>query len=184
MRSGQVACAAMVIVLGSVGMIQAAETIAAVATLKTAGGTTATTPVSVTVDRITPAKEAETLVAAFKASGAAGLRTALKGIPPTGSIRIGGGAPTPTRLTIERRTDKGRLLTIVTDKPLFFVGAGQPAAKPKAGHDFAVVDVEIAADGSGAGTIAPAATIKMKDGAFVVDDYGADVVQLVVKSAR
>ena len=33
MRSGQVACAAMVIVLGSVGMIQAAETIAAVATL-------------------------------------------------------------------------------------------------------------------------------------------------------
>lgn len=171
-------------VLASVGMIRAAETITAVATVKTAGGTTATAPVSVTVDRTTPPKEAETLVAAFKKSGAAGLREALKGIPPTGSIRIGGGAPTPTRMTLERRTDKGRLLTIVTDKPLFFVGAGQPGAKPKAGHDFAVVDVEISADGSGAGTIAPAASIKMKDGAFVVDDYGAEVVQLAIKAGR
>ena len=37
----------------------------------------------------------------------------LSAVPPTGSIRVAGGAPTPTRLAIERVTDKGRLVTVV-----------------------------------------------------------------------
>jgi len=184
MRSGPVARLSILMVIACVGIVHGAETLTAVATVKTAGGATATTPVSVTIDRTTPAAEAETLVAAFKTSGAAGLRAALKGIPPTGSIRIAGGAPTPTRLTIERKTDKGRLLTIVTDAPLFFVGAAKPGAKPRAGYDFAVLDIEIGSDGSGAGTLAPAARITVKESAFVVDDYGAEVVRLALKPSR
>ena len=68
---------------------------------------------------------------------------------------------TPTRFTIERATGDGRLLTILADRPLLFVGAGVPGAKPKEGYDFAVIDIEVDAKGNGSGTIAPAAKIRL-----------------------
>ena len=53
-----------------------------------------------------------------------------------------------------------------------------PGAKPKEGYDFAVIDIEVDAKGGGSGTIAPAAKIRMNQGAFVVEDYGAEAVRL------
>ena len=100
------------------------------------------------------------------------------GVAPTGSVQIGAGAVTPTRFTIERPTGDGRLLTILTDRPLVFLGAGLPGAKAKEGYDFAVIDLVVDAKGGGTGTIAPAAKIRMNQGAFVVEDYGAEAVQL------
>lgn len=155
-----------------------AETFQATATVKTAGGATATAPVTLTVDRKMSQSEADTFLTAFKTGGAAGLRKALAGVAPTGSVRLGDKAPTPTRLTIERPTDKGRLLTVVCDTPILFLGAGLPDAKPKAGYDFAVLDIEIDGTGNGSGTLAPAAKVTVKNGAFVVDDYGSEVVRL------
>ena len=156
----------------------AIETFTATATAKTAGGASATVPITVTIDRVTPQKEAEALVAAFKSGGPAALRKALAGVKPTGSIKLGGGAPTPTRLTIERTTDKGRLLTVLTDAPIHFVGAGVPSAKPKEGYDFAVLDLEVDARGNGSGTLSPAARIRLNQGAFVVDDYASEPLRL------
>ena len=118
------------------------------------------------------------MVAAFKTGGAAALRKALAGIPPTGTVQLGAGSATPTRFTIERAIGSGRLLTILTDQPLFFVGAGMPGAKPKEGYDFAVIDVQVDAKGSGSGTLAPAARLKLNGDAFVVEDYGAELVRL------
>jgi hypothetical protein len=156
-----------------------AETYRGTATVKTAGAATATAPVTLTVDRKMSQSEADTFVAAFKSGGPDGLRKALAGVPPTGSVRLGDDkAPTPTRLTIERPTDKGRLLTIVCDTPILFLGAGLPDAKPKAGYDFAVLDLEMDGTGTGSGTLAPAAKVSVKNGAFVVEDYGSDVVRL------
>jgi hypothetical protein len=184
MKSGSAVCISVLIVLACVGVVQGSETIKAVATVKSAGGTNATTPVSVTIDRTTPQPEADTLVAAFKASGADGLRKALEGVPPTGSVRVGDGAATPARLTLERTTDQGRLLTILTDTPIMFLGAGKPGAKQTKGYDFAVVDLQFKADGTGSGTLAPAARISVKGGAFVVEDYATDMVRLTVNPAR
>jgi hypothetical protein len=155
-----------------------AETFTATATVKTASRGSAESPVTITVDRKMTQSEADGLIAAFKSGGAAGLRKALVGVPPTGSVRLGTGAPTPTRLTLERATGAGRLLTIVTDKPILFLGAGLPDAKPRDGFDFAIVDIEVDAKGSGAGTLAPAAKVTLNQGAFVVQDYGSDVIQL------
>lgn len=155
-----------------------AETFTAAATVKTAGGATVSAPVTVTVDRKMSQAEADTLLAAFNAGGVAGLRKALVGVAPTGSVRLAAGEPTPTRLTIERPTDKGRLLTIVTDTPLLFVGAGLPGAAPKEGYDFAIIDLEIDADGSGSGILAPAAKVTSKQGVFVAEDFGSEVVRL------
>ena len=130
------------------------------------------------IDRTMPQSEAEPLVAAFKSGGAAALRKALVGVAPTGSVRIGAGTVTPTRFTVERATGGGRLLTIVTDQPLVFIGGSQPDAKPQTGYDFAVIDIEVDANGDGSGTLAPAARLKLNQDALVVEDYGGEVVRL------
>ena len=156
----------------------AGEKFTATASVKGAGGAEATAPVTVTVNHKMSQAEADKLVAAFKSGGAAGFRKALTGIAPTGSVKIGAGKATPTRVTVERTTDKGRLLTMVTDRPILFLGAGVPGAKPKTGYDFAVIDLEVDANGAGSGTIAPAAKVTVKDGAFVVEDYGGETVRL------
>lgn len=156
----------------------ASETFTATATVKTSGGATASAPMTILVERKMPQKEVEGFANAFKTGGAAALRKALAGVPPTGSITLGTGKPTPTRLTLERRTDKGRLLTIVADRPVLALGAGFPDAKPKTDHDFAVVDIEVDDKGAGSGTFAPAAKISLNQGAFVVSDYSSELIRL------
>jgi hypothetical protein len=156
----------------------APETFSATATVKTAGGVSATAPVTIVVERTVSAAEADAVAAAFTKGGAAALRKALVALPPAGSIQLGAGKPTPTRLVLERPTDKGRLLTIVSDQPILFLGAGVPGARPKEGFDFAIVDIEVDEKGSGSGTLAPAATIAVKQGAFVVGDYGSEAIRL------
>jgi hypothetical protein len=168
----------MLLAIASSARGQAPETFAATAGIKTAGNATANAPITVIVDRKMSQKEVDTFLAAFKTGGAAGLRKALVGVAPTGSVQFGPGKPTPARLTLERQTDKGRLITIVCDTPILFLGAGTPGAKPTAGYDFAVIDLEVDGKGTGSGTIAPAAKVTVKQGAFVVDDYGNELIRL------
>ena len=168
----------------SVAAGQTGETFTATATVKTAGGATATAPVTIKVDRAMPQAEADKLSAAFKAGGVDALRKALVGVKPTGSVTLGTGKPTASRITIDRATDKGRLLTIVSDQPILHLGAGVPNAKPKAGYDFSVVDIEVDAKGSGSGTLAPAAKIELKNGAFVVSDFASELVQLTAVTKK
>ena len=173
-----------VLVVGLIAMAPAGhaqkgpETFTATATVKTSGGATATSPVRIVIDRVMPQDEAEKYAAAFRKGGTAELRKALTGVKPTGSVTVGTQPSTPTRITFERRTDKGRLITIVTDTPLLFLGAGTPGAKPKEGYDFAVIDLEVSDQGRGTGVMSPAAKIGLKDTAFVVSDYSIELVQL------
>jgi hypothetical protein len=154
------------------------ETFTATATVKTAAGATATSPVTIVLSRKMPQAEADKFLGAFKGGGITALRAALSGVKPTGTIQLGKGAATPTRLTTERTTDKGRLLTIVTDRPVLFLGSSIPGAKAKQGYDFAVIDLEVDASGKGTGSLAPAAKITVKQDAFVVEDYAVDRVEL------
>jgi len=155
-----------------------AETFSATATVKTSGGATATAPVTIVVDRKMSQSEADRFLTAFKTGGAAALRKALAGVPAVGSVKLGTSAPTPARLAIERRTDKGRLLTIVTDTPILFLGAGLPGAKPKEGYDFGLLDLEVDDAGNGKGVVSPAAKITVEKDMFVVSDYSLELVQL------
>jgi hypothetical protein len=172
------AWAAFIAIASNAQSQSGAETFTATAAVKAAGGASTTAPVTITIDRKMSESEADTLRASFTKGGAAGLRKALVGVAPTGSIQLGSGKPTPTRLTIERPTDKGRLLTVVTDQPILFLGAGIPGAKPKDGYDFAVLDIEVDAKGTGSGTLSPAAKVGLKQGAFVVEDYAAELIRL------
>jgi hypothetical protein len=171
--------------LSADGTRSEAETFTATATIETGGGMTATAPVTIVIERKVASPEADGLVAAFAKGGTPALRQTLVALPPAGSIRLGSGAPTTTRLNLERTTDKGRLLTIVSDKPILFLGAGVPGAAPKEGYDFAVVDIEVDAAGNGSGTLCPAAKVAVKEGAVVVADYATALIRLTdVKKTR
>ena len=169
---------ALLMTPASSGAQAAAEVFTATASAKTAAGAAATAPVTITIDRKMSAGEAEAVIAAFTSGGAPALRKALAASAATGSVQLGSGPVTPTRFTLERTTGAGRLLTIVTDRPLLFLGAGAADAKPKEGYDFAVIDIEVDAKGSGSGTLAPAARLRVNQGALVVDDYGVEGVRL------
>ena len=155
-----------------------AETFSATAAVKAAGGAAATAPVTIEVTRKMTQADADKFTGAFANGGVAALRKALTGVAPTGSIKIGSGAATPTRLTLERPSDRGRLLTIVTDSPLMFLGGAKPEAKPREGFDFSIVDLVIDAKGTGTGTMSPAAKITVKQGVFVVEEYSGELVRL------
>lgn len=172
-------------VVSSAGTRSETETFTATATVQTAGGGTATAPVTIVIDRKVSSPDADGLIAAFAKGGTAALHRALVSLPAAGSIRLGGVAPTTTRLNLERPTDKGRLLTIVSDRPILFLGAGLPGAAPKEGFDFGVVDIEVDASGNGTGTLCPAAKVAIRQGAVVVTDYGAERIRLTgVKKTR
>ena len=150
----------------------------AVAAMKSAGGSTAETPMAFTIERKMAKREADGLLAAFQTGGAAGLRKALAGVAPTGAVRVGAAKTVPSRLTFERATATGKLITIVTDQPVVFMGIGMPAATAKAGYDFAVVELIVDAKGNGTGTIAPAAMVTLKQGVFAAADRAADTIRL------
>ena len=61
---------------------------------------------------------------------------------------------------------------------MLFLGAGVPGAKAQAGYDFAIIDLEVDANNAGSGTLAPAAKVTVKNGAFVVEDYAGELVRL------
>ena len=178
--------ALIAVVATAVGAAQTgSETFRATATVETATGARASAPVTIVVARTTPAAEGQSLARAFIDGGERALRQAFEGLSATGSVRIGNGAPAVARITLDRATEKGRLLTIVTDKPILFLGGGFPEAPARDGYGFALLDIEVDADGNGAGMLAPAAKVKVVQGAFVVDDYAAESIRLTdVKRVR
>ena len=180
MGRGRMAVAVTLTIVATTGATSPAgpETFRATATIETAGGARATAPVTVVVTRTTAEEEGHRLVRAFKTGGEGALRQALAGLPPTGSVRIGNASPTVARITLDRPTAEGRLLTIVTDQPILFLGSGFPDAKAKDGYGFGVLDIEVDANGNGSGTLSPAAKVKVAQGAFIVDEYAAQVLRL------
>ena len=177
--------AALISIAAATSIQAGAETFSATAAIKTAAGAQATAPVTITVTHKMSQAEADNFTGAFAKGGAAALRKALTGVAPTGSVQIGSGKATPTRLTLERPSDRGRMLTIVTDQPLMFVGAGMPNAKPKEGFDFGIIDIIVADNGTGSGTMSPAAKVTVKQGVFVVDEYSGEMIRLTdVKKAK
>jgi hypothetical protein len=64
------------------------------------------------------------------------------------------------------------------------LGAGVPGAKPKEGYDFAIIDLEVDAAGTGSGSFAPAAKVTVKQGVFVVEDYSGELLKLTGVSRK
>ena len=176
-RAASVALVAVMCVVTSASA-QGQETLTATATLKSAGGASASAPLTAVIARFATDAERDALIAAVKSGGTSAARDLLAKRADAGSIQLGA-KRTPIKYAYARSTGSGRLITLVTSEPVGFVGAGLPDAKPKAGYDLGLVLLEVDASGGGKGELAPAAKVRVDaQNAIVTEDYGAEVVHL------
>ena len=121
------------------------------------------------------------MVAALKAGGTPALQKLVATLPDAGFLQVGQ-VKTALRFARTLPVGGGKVVTVTTAQPVFYVGAGVPGAKPteKAGYDVAVVIFQVDAAGKGdAGDFAPAAKVKFDErGALLVQDYAAEAVRL------
>jgi hypothetical protein len=161
-----------------VGRLAAAETISATAQMKTAGGVTASAPLTLTLDRMSTAAEREQVMTALKGGGTTRIHALIDKWAAIGSVRVGN-SMTPVKYAFAQPSGGGRLITVVTSSPIAFVGAGLPAAPSRAGFDLGLVFVDVPASGAGHGELAPATKITVNaQGAVVTDDYGTATIML------
>ena len=168
-----VAVSGLLVGLALTGRLLAAETITATAQTKTAGGASASAPLTVTLDRLSTEAERQQVMTALKnKDGSASVRALIDKWKPIGSVGLGG-TQTPVKYAFARPAGGGRLLTVVTSTAIAFVGAGLPNAAPRAGFDLGLVLLDVPSSGAGSGELAPATKLALNaQGALVTEDYG------------
>ena len=156
--------------LGIGVMVAAALAISAATGAAQKGGETFTADASV-------ARPNGTALLTAVTHGGTAARALLASRKTAGSIQVGA-KQTPIKYAYARPAGSGRLITLITAEPIYFVGGDLPDAKPKAGYDLGLVLLDLSS-AKGSGEVAPAAKIKVDaQNAVVTDDYGAEVVRL------
>lgn len=143
-----------------------------------AAGAAATT-LKIKVDRYTPDAEREAVVQALKQGGYSNFVNALRKAPVVGTVTVGGES-FDIRWARAETIKNGRNIVLVTDKPMFFLGAGRANAKPKEGFDVGVIQFRIDDVGMGYdGKMAAAAKIKPGGPTGVeVSEYAEKMIDL------
>lgn len=153
------------------------ESFTATAQFLGAGGAAATT-IKMRVERYTPDAEREAVLQALTQGGYPGFLIALRKAPVVGSVTVGGSS-FDIRWARETPAANGRKIVLVTDKPMFFIGAGSPTAKPREGFEVGVVSFEINNSGMGqGGKMAAAARVKLGEGGIEIADYADKLTDL------
>ncbi len=99
--------------------------------------------------------------------------------PRSGSSCSAAGQPYAIRYAREKVEAGVRTIVVVTDRPVFFVGAGRADAKPRAGYEVAVLQIQLDGTGRGRGTMAGAARVRPDgDGGVLLDDYAEEPIAL------
>jgi hypothetical protein len=161
------------------GKSGAPETFSASTEIKTASGPISAT-IQVRIRRFTPEFDRTALEDALQHGGYASFVNALRRAPEVGSVAAGDGQFT-IRYAREQKTDKGRTIVVVTDKPVFFVGGARPNAKPRAGYETALIQLQVDDAGGGTGLLAAAARVKPGGETGVrIDNYADEPLALKV----
>jgi hypothetical protein len=161
------------------GKTGAPETFSASTESKTASGPISAT-IQLSIKRYTPEFDRKALEDALEHGGYASFVNALRRAPEVGSVMAGDGQ-FAIRYAREHKTDKGRTIVVVTDKPVFFVGGARPNAKPRAGYESALIQLEVNDAGTGTGMMAPAARVKPGGETGVrIDNYADEPLALKV----
>jgi hypothetical protein len=147
--------------------------------IKTASGPISAT-IQVRIRRYTPEFDRKALEDALEHGGYASFVNAMRKVPEVGVV-VAGDGQFSIRYAREHKTDKGRTIVVVTDKPIFFVGGARPNAKPRAGYESALVQLQVDNRGVGTGMMAPAARVKPGGEAGVrIDNYADEPLALKV----
>lgn len=154
------------------------EVFNATATAKSGSGSISGT-VDVRITRYTPDFDRKTVEEALRLGGYPKFLTALRNAPEVGQLVLGGGQTYAIRYAREKVDAGARTLVVVTDKPVFFVGSGRTDAKPRAGFEVAVVEIQIDGAGRASGRMAAAARVRPDgNGGVLLDDYAEQLVVL------
>jgi hypothetical protein len=152
----------------------AAETFTATATVK---GTGKSAPLTITLRKFASDGDRDDLVEALKTGGNAAARDLLAKKSDAGSVLLGT-TTTPVKYAYDMTVGPNRVITIVTAKPIHFVGADQPNAKLKVGYDLGVIQIDLSTT-PGVGEAAPAAKVAVnKKDDVIIEDYGAEQIVL------
>ena len=135
--------------------------------------------VDIKVDKYSRDADRDVMTNALKTGGYPALLTAVRNAPAVGTVTIGKDTYTIRWAREQRSGENKRTISIVTDKPMYFVGGGNVNAKPRAGYELAVVQFDIDDAGVGQGTMAAAARIKPGGpNGFIIDDYADQPIKL------
>ena len=103
---------------------------------------------------------------------------ALRRAPIVGHLEVGN-KTFAIRWARQKPNDKGRVISLVVDSPVYFVGGGVPGAKSREGFDTAVVQLTMDTSGLGEGRVAAAAKVKPGGETGVeIEAYDAEPVKL------
>jgi hypothetical protein len=120
----------------------------------------AATVVAMKVDRYSADADRDAVAKALTDGGYAAFLAALRQAPVVGTVTFGG-QTFNIRWARQQPIANGRMITLVTDKPIFFVGGGNVNAKPREGFDVALFKFKMDDGGVGFdGTMAAAANVK------------------------
>ena len=136
-------------------------------------------PMTIQIDRYTIDRYRKEMLDALQYQGGyPGFLRALRGAPAAGYVEAGG-QKFVIRWAHQEPGATGRVVTIVTETPVYFVGSGRRGAKPTAGYEVAAARLTIDASGHGEGVMAAAARVK-PDGAggVTIDNYAETPVKL------
>jgi hypothetical protein len=176
-RFGSVAVGVAVLLSAAAAAQAGGETYKATASVKSPTAA-ASTPVTIRIQRFVTDAERTAIIKAVQSNDPAATRKALEAVADIGYIEVGS-RRTPIKYAYARTTGSGRMITVVTAKPVAYLGSGVPGAKPKGEYELALALLILDAQGAGDGEFSPAVTVKMDDqGAIVTTDYQHEVVRL------
>jgi hypothetical protein len=163
--------------------VGAPETFTANASVKSGGGVAAAT-LQIHIERYTLDADRAAVETALKTGGYASFLIALRKAPEVGYVQVGD-QKTAIRWARQTETPKGRTIVVVTDKPLAFVGGAAPDAKPRAGYEVGLIQMDVDPIGLGSGTMAGAARVRPGGETGVrIDDYADAPIKLVTVSRK
>ena len=140
-----------------------------------------TSSVTIHVDRLMEESRRKRVTDALTYSGYGNFLTALRMIPPIGTIEVQA-RMVSIRYAREQQEATGRRLVLVADRPLFFLGADP--AKTRAGYELTVVELRFDPQGAVTGTMAGAARVKPSPDGPVLNDYAEAPVRLTTRATR
>lgn len=156
----------------------APETFTGTAQAKNANGAVSGT-LTVRLRRVTPEFDRKAVETALKEGGYPRFLTAIRNAPEVGQVTLAGGKPYAIRYARERVDAGGRVLLLVTDKPVYFIGGGRADAAPRTGFEVAVIEIRMSNSGAGSGSMAGAARVRPDgDGGVLLDDFADELITL------
>ncbi len=143
-----------------------------------ASGASAAATVTIDIRRYTPDAERTAVETALKGNGYPAFLTALRKAPEVGTVGMGT-QKWSIRWAREQSSAAGRVIVVVTDQPMFFLGGARANAKPRAGYEVGLIRLQVDASGMGKGEMAAAARVKPGGETGVqVDDYADQPITL------